>query len=96
VAEFNEIIHQSARLKIMSALSALEPGEKMDFRSLATLLELTDGNLGAHLLKLEEARYVRVEKAFVQRKPRTWLSISSKGRAAFEEHVAALKELIRE
>jgi DNA-binding MarR family transcriptional regulator len=94
VAEFNEIIHQSARLKIMSALSALGPGEKMDFRSLAILLELTDGNLGAHLLKLEEARYVRVEKAFVQRKPRTWLSISSKGRAAFEEHVAALKELI--
>jgi DNA-binding MarR family transcriptional regulator len=94
VAEFNEIIHQSARLKIMSALSTLAPGEKIDFRSLATLLELTDGNLGAHLLKLEEARYVRVEKAFVQRKPRTWVSISSKGRAAFEEHVAALRELL--
>jgi DNA-binding MarR family transcriptional regulator len=96
VAEFNEIIHQSARLKIMSALSTLAAGEKMDFRSLATLLELTDGNLGAHLLKLEEARYVRVEKAFVQRKPRTWVSISSRGRAAFEDHVAALKELIGE
>jgi DNA-binding MarR family transcriptional regulator len=94
VPEFNEIIHQSVRLKIMSALSVLSPGENMDFRSLATLLQLTDGNLGAHLMKLEEARYVRIDKTFVQRKPRTWVSISAAGRAAFEEHVAALRELL--
>lgn len=95
MAELNETIHQSTRLRIMSSLVTLETGEQMDFRSLTDLLALTDGNLGAHLLKLEEAGYVRVEKSFVDRKPRTHLSVTAKGRAAFEEHVAALQAVLR-
>jgi DNA-binding MarR family transcriptional regulator len=95
VAELNETIHQSARLRIMSVLVTLDAGDRMDFRSLTEMLELTDGNLGAHLVKLEEARYVRVDKEFVERKPRTFLSVTSKGRAAFEDHVAALQAIVR-
>lgn len=55
MAALNEIIHQPARLRIMSALTTLDGGERMDFATLRDLLELTDGNLGAHLAKLEEA-----------------------------------------
>jgi len=93
--EIDTIIHQPARLKIMASLMTLEPGEQVDFVYLRKILKLTDGNLGAHLLKLEQARYIKVEKTFVARKPRSFISITTKGRDAFEEHSAALKEIIR-
>jgi DNA-binding MarR family transcriptional regulator len=95
VAELNEVIHQPARLRIMASLSALGAREQMEFATLRDLLGLTDGNLGAHLAKLEAARYVRVDKTFVVRKPRTLVSLTSRGRAAFDDHVEALKALLR-
>ncbi len=95
MAELDRIIHEPARLRIMAALAALDHGEQMDFVRLRDVLGLTDGNLGAHLARLEEARYVRIEKAFVNRKPRTWVSATGRGRDAFDSHVAALREIIR-
>jgi DNA-binding MarR family transcriptional regulator len=94
MADLNELIHQPARLRIMAALTALEPGSKADFTSLKKLLNLTDGNLGTHLLKLEEAGYLTQEKAFVDRKPRTYLQATPCGRKAFKGHVRALKEIL--
>ena len=47
---------------------------------------LTDGNLSSHMSKLEAADYVEVEKAFVNRKPRTMLCLTEKGRSAFKEY----------
>jgi DNA-binding MarR family transcriptional regulator len=95
VAELNEVIHQPARLRIMASLSALGAEEQMEFAALRDLLGLTDGNMGAHLARLEAAGYVRVDKAFLGRKPRTLVSLSSRGRAAFDDHVEALKALLR-
>ena len=95
MATLNEIIHQPARLRIMSALIALDFNEQIEFSALGKLLNLTDGNLGAHLQKLEESHYVKIEKMFVDRKPRTYLKVTSKGRAEFDAHVAALKELLK-
>lgn len=92
--ELNSTIHQPARLKIMASLVALGNGAQMDFSSLGKLLKLTDGNLGAHLQTLEEAGYVKIEKKFVERKPRTLISLTRKGHYEFEEHVAALKEIL--
>jgi len=91
--EIDRIIHAPARLRIMSALMALPPRSQLDFRTLGKSLDLTDGNLGAHLQTLEEAGYVKVEKSFQNRKPRTDLSITAKGRARFEEHVEALRKI---
>ena len=92
--EIDTIIHQPARLKIMAALMTLEPGEQVDFVYLREILKLTDGNLGAHLLKLEQARYIKVEKTFVARKPRSYISMTTKGRSAFENHVTALEKIV--
>jgi DNA-binding MarR family transcriptional regulator len=94
MAELDNIIHQPVRLQIMSALVALDKGEELDFVYLRKLLDLTDGNLGAHLAKLEEAGYVKVKKTFVARKPRTFIIATGKGRDAFEEHINALKQII--
>jgi DNA-binding MarR family transcriptional regulator len=78
----------------MSSLMALDPGEEVDFVYLREILKLTDGNLGAHLGKLEDAGYIKIEKTFIARKPRTFISATGKGRDAFEQHTAALKEII--
>lgn len=96
MAQLDNIIHQPARLQIMSSLIALESGEQVDFVHLRKILKLTDGNLGAHLTKLEDAGYIKIEKAFVARKPRTFVSATGKGHDAFDEHIAALKEIIGE
>jgi len=93
--EIDLVIHTPARLRIMSTLSALPPRAQIDFRTLGKSLELTDGNLGAHLQTLEEAGYIKVEKTFVDRKPRTHVAASAKGHARFAEHVAALREICR-
>ena len=93
--QLDSVIHQPARLQIMSSLFALDADEQVDFVYLRKLLKLTDGNLGAHLAKLENAGYIKIEKTFVARKPRTFVSVTGKGRDAFTEHITALKEIIK-
>ena len=91
----NETIHQPVRLRIMAALVTLEPNDEVEFTYLRELLDVTDGNLGAHLRKLEDAGYIAVNKTFVQRKPRTYLSATAAGRRVFREHVAALESILK-
>jgi DNA-binding MarR family transcriptional regulator len=93
--ELNETIHQPVRLRIMAALVTLETGSEVDFTYLRDLLDVTDGNLGAHLRKLEEAGYIAVNKTFVERKPRTYVSATTDGRKVFQEHVAALESILK-
>ena len=95
MAELNETIHQTVRLRIMAALVTLAPNEEVEFTYLRDLLEVTDGNLGAHLRKLEQAGYITINKAFVERKPRTYVSASANGRKVFTEHVAALESILK-
>ena len=95
MAEFNETIHQPVRLRIMAALVTLEPADDVDFTYLRDQLEVTDGNLGAHLRKLEEAGYIAVNKIFVERKPRTFVAATAAGRKVFQEHVAALESILK-
>ena len=80
MAEFNETIHQPVRLRIMSALATLEPTDEANFTYLRDLLGVTDGNLGAHLRKLEDAGYIAVTKTFVERKPQTFVAATAEGR----------------
>jgi DNA-binding MarR family transcriptional regulator len=95
MAKLNETIHQTVRLRIMASLATLKPEEEVDFAYLRGLLDVSDGNLGAHLRKLEEAGYIAVNKTFVERKPRTYLSITAEGRKVFQEHVMALESILK-
>jgi DNA-binding PadR family transcriptional regulator len=89
--ELNPIIHGKLRLALLSLLVGVEEAE---FTWLRAKTGSTDGNLGAQLLKLEEAGYVSVEKKFVQRKPQSNYRITEDGRAALTEYVQALKRLL--
>ena len=96
MVELNETIHQPVRLRIMAALVTLEPANEVDFTYLRDLLVVTDGNLGAHLRKLEEAGYIAVNKTFVERKPHTDVAATAEGRKVFKDHVAALEAILKE
>ena len=91
--ELNPVIHGKLRLALLSLLVGVEEAE---FTWLRAKTGSTDGNLGAQLLKLEEAGYVSVEKKFVQRKPQTLYRMTEAGRTAFTEYVQALKQLLGE
>jgi DNA-binding MarR family transcriptional regulator len=94
--DIDPVIHQPVRLRIMAALDTLGPKDQLDFRYLKDLLAVTDGNLGSHLQRLEEAGYIEVHKTFVGRRPRTFVSATSRGRYALQEHVQALHEILAE
>jgi DNA-binding MarR family transcriptional regulator len=92
--EANDLIHQPLRLKIMAALNALPPRDAIEFTRLRSVVEATDGNLGAHLATLEQAGYVTLEKDFVAKKPRTRVSATREGRKALGQHVAYLRDIL--
>ena len=89
--DLNPVVHGRLRLALLSLLSGVE---KAEFTWLRAKTESTDGNLGAQLLKLEEAGYVAVEKKFVSRKPQTLYRLTEAGRLALTEYVQALKQLL--
>lgn len=88
------IIHQPARLKIMAALKALPAREQLEFMRLKSLVGATDGNLGAHIVTLEQSGYLEVEKDFVGKKPRTRVRLTKEGRRAFESYILFLREIV--
>jgi DNA-binding transcriptional ArsR family regulator len=89
--DLDPVVHGKMRLALLSLLSGVEVAE---FIWLRAQTGSTDGNLGAHLLKLEEAGYVAVEKKFVSRKPMTLYRMTEAGRAALERYIASLKALL--
>ena len=90
-ADVDPIINAPARLAIMTIL---ERGDEVEFSVIGEMLKLTDGNLGAHLRKLEEVGYVKCTKEFKNRKPRTTYQIQAKGRAAFAKHLHTLEKIL--
>lgn len=92
-AEFDPVLLSQTRLGIVSVLVTRKDAT---FSELKDLLGLTQGNLGVHLRKLEEAGYAKIKKEFVKRKPRTTAKLTAKGRKAFLAHVEQLERIARE
>ncbi|GII67151.1 MarR family transcriptional regulator [Sphaerisporangium krabiense] len=90
--DLDQLIHTPVRLSIMAALVT---AEKVEFRFLRDTIEVSDSLLSKHTLVLEEAGYVKVEKAFISKKPGTWLSLTPAGRAAFQEYVTVLEKIMK-
>jgi DNA-binding transcriptional ArsR family regulator len=88
---FDELIHAPTRLSIVSLLAATEWA---DFQFIRDSVGLSDSALSKQLTILEEAGYVEIRKGFVGKRPRTSARLNSVGRAAFEQHVAALQEIV--
>jgi DNA-binding transcriptional ArsR family regulator len=89
--KFDELIHAPTRLSIVSLLAATEWAE---FSFIRDSIGLSDSALSKQLTILEEAGYIEIRKVFVGKRPRTSARLNSVGRAAFEQHVRALQEIV--
>ena len=89
--ELDDTVHQRHRLGILTITAEA----RAEFGYLRDALGLTPGNLSRHLTVLDEAGLVRVEKGYEGRRPRTWVRITARGRAALAAELAALTELVR-
>ena len=92
IEALNKIFDSRIRLGVMSVLVV---NESISFNELKQLLELTDGNLASHLSTLEQAEYIRIQKAFIGKKTNTTYSITVLGRQAFKTHLDALEKMIK-
>jgi predicted ArsR family transcriptional regulator len=88
----DETVHQRHRLGILTITGE---AQRAEFGYLREALGLTPGNLSKHLTVLEQAGMVEVEKGYAGRRPRTWVRITSQGRAALAAELATLTELLR-
>lgn len=93
LANLNRLIHEPARLAILTALSACEAAE---FLFLQRLTGLTKGNLGSHLATLERADLIWIEKREDGKRTRTVVGLKRRGRQAVAEHWERLEALGRE
>ena len=89
--EIDDVIHGRLRLGVMAYLSTVSPAP---FVELKGKVNATDGNLSTHLSKLEEAGYVKLDKSFVDKKPRTSVHLTAKGRKAWIEYLNKLQSLL--
>lgn len=90
--EFHKLLNDRVRLGILSSLAV---SERLSFSELKKLLDVTDGNLSVHARKLEDAHYLRCEKTFDGRVPKTEYQITAAGRAALERYLKHMEALIR-
>ena len=86
--ELNPLIHSQLRLAIMTLLLSVE---EADFTYLKEKTNATSGNLSVQLDKLSSAGYIKMNKGFVGKKPRTSCRITETGKKALEEYIASLK-----
>lgn len=87
----DRLLEHRVRLAVCVLLSRYE---RVSFRRLKDLLDETDGSLGAHLRKLEDAGYLTVRKEFVERRPVSWYRLTRPGRTALRSHARGLSDLL--
>ena len=93
IADLDRVVHSPARLMILAYLAAVDSA---DFIFLMNQVELTRGNLSSHLNTLEEAGYVDIQKQFVDKVPRTLISLTDAGRDAIHAYREQMRTVIEE
>ena len=88
----DRVLHEKARLSILTALLARPDG--ILFTDLKGLCTLTDGNLSRHVRVLQEATLVEVWKGHTGRRPQTLIRLSKTGRQQFLDYLEQLEQVI--
>jgi DNA-binding MarR family transcriptional regulator len=90
-ARFDELIHPSTRLSIVALLAA---ADQVEFAFIRDELGMSDSALSKQLATLEEAGYLELERRVSDHRRRVRVRLTQAGRAAFDGHVAALREIV--
>lgn len=88
----DDLLQHRVRITVAVLLSR---HDQLSFSRLKELLNETDGSLGAHLGRLEDAGYVTIRKEFQERRPVTSYRLAPKGRRALATHLEGLGRLIK-
>ena len=88
--DLDDLLAHAVRFSVVAALAGVE---KAEFGAVRDSVEITAPMLSKQVALLEAAGYVGVEKGRVGRQPRTWLSLTEAGRAAYTRHLAALRAI---
>ncbi|HEX6268717.1 MAG TPA: transcriptional regulator [Anaerolineales bacterium] len=91
LTELDRLVHEPARLLILTILSTVASA---DFLYLQRETGLTKGNLSAHLSKLEEAGYVKIEKTFKGKLPLTVCKLTAAGKKALLQYRQQLQDFM--
>lgn len=90
MSSLDRVLHEPARLAILTALSACR---SCDFVYLQSLTAISKGNLSNHLQRLEQGGLVQIAKTYRGRKPQTVIALTARGRDAIERHWVQLESL---
>ncbi|HEX2646933.1 MAG TPA: transcriptional regulator [Candidatus Dormibacteraeota bacterium] len=88
--ELDDLLGHPVRFSIVALLAA---ADRAEFGFVRDQVEVSDSVMSKQMSALEEVGYVKVHKGYVQSRPRTWLSLTKKGRGTFDRHLAALREI---
>ena len=91
LAEIDPLIHAPSRLRVMTYLYVVD---SIDFVYLKRVTGMSWGNLSTHLTKLEAAGYIRISKSFQDKKPKTMIELTDKGRTAFRGYKDGMQEVL--
>ena len=89
----DRVIHEKGRLAIMSMLAA---SPELSFTELRDTLNMTDGNVTAHIRTLQESGYVSVAKSYKNNRSLTTVSLTTAGRKAFADYVDLLEQIVQQ
>ena len=85
------VIHAPARLQLAAMLASVD---EMEFATARETLDVSDSVLSKHLAQMQEAGYVRLRKAALDGRQRTWLSLTARGRKALDRHLRSLESIV--
>lgn len=88
--QVDEAFGSLPRLKVTAFLAGCDEAE---FQVVARITGTTASALSKAATSLEQSGYLVVRKGHLGRRPRTWLSLTPGGRAAFAAHLRALERL---
>jgi len=89
--QLDPIVHQPARLSIMAALAVTC---EIEFSVMRDTVAISDSLLSRYISILEKAGYINIRKTFVNKRPKTWLSLTTGGRKAFNDYVQVLQNIV--
>lgn len=93
--ELDKIIHERARLMILTYLAGLEGKSMASFQEIKDALDLSSGNLSVQLKNLEQAGYIAIEKRFEDNRPVTEARLTQKGSRALTQYMDEMERIIQ-
>ncbi len=88
----NKIFDSTLRMQILTLLSVKRSAS---FAELKKAINASDGNLSGHLLKLEKANFIKIEKKFIGRKPKTTYRLTETGKKEFVSYLIKIEKILK-